>query len=259
LKPREKEKNMKNEKDVNKKGLDPTPDSNPDPITGEEGSHPVGVAAGGTGGAAAGTAIGGALGGPVGAVVGAAVGAVAGSLAGKGVAEAVNPTVEEGYWREEYKKRPYYKKGTEYDTYHPYYKYGWEAATRPEFQGRKYEDVERQLETEWPSYGRTDKNDFREYRAATRDAFERASTSSANAGRETGRKADSVWEQVKGNWKQFKGSLKEKWNDLTDDEIEQMEGKREKIIGKIQEKYGEAEWSASDIEHELDTLSRKRK
>ena len=250
---------MKNEKDVKKKGLDPTPDSNPDPITGEEGSHPVGVAAGGTGGAAAGAAIGGAVGGPIGAAVGAAVGAVGGGLAGKGVAEAVNPTVEESYWRQEYKNRPYYKKGTEFDTYHPYYRYGWEAATRPEFSGRSYEDVERQLETEWPSYRRTDKNDFREYKGATRDAFERASTSIRNAGHEAGRKTDSVWDQIKGNWKQFKGSLKEKWNDLTDDEIDQMEGKREKIIGKIQEKYGEAEWSAADIEHELDTISRKRR
>ncbi len=249
---------MKNEKDVKNKGLDPTPDANPDPITGEEGSHPIGVAAGGTGGAAAGAAIGGAVGGPVGAVVGAAVGAVAGGLAGKGVAEAVNPTVEEGYWRDEYKNRPYFKKGTDYDTYHPYYRYGWEAASRPEYQGRTYDDVEKQLETEWPTYRGAAKSDFREYKGATRDAFERASTSLEGVGRETSRKTDSVWEQVKGKWKQFKGSVKEKWNDLTDDEIEQMEGKREKIIGKIQEKYGEAEWSASDIERELDTFSKRR-
>ena len=90
---------MKNEKDEKNRGLDPTPDSNPDPITGEKGAHPVGVAAGGAGGAAAGAAIGAAVGGPVGAVVGGAVGAVAGGLAGKGAAEVVNPTVEEEYWK----------------------------------------------------------------------------------------------------------------------------------------------------------------
>ncbi|MCU1246446.1 MAG: hypothetical protein JWN02_2356, partial [Acidobacteria bacterium] len=28
--------------DDKRKGLDPTPDSNPDPITGEPGAHPVG-------------------------------------------------------------------------------------------------------------------------------------------------------------------------------------------------------------------------
>src|SRR6186997_1972627 len=84
----------------NKKGLDPTPDSNPDPITGAPGAHPVGVAAGGAGGAAAGAAIGGAIGGPVGAVVGGALGAIGGGLAGKGAAEAVNPTAENEYWQE---------------------------------------------------------------------------------------------------------------------------------------------------------------
>src|SRR5687767_122437 len=46
-------------------------DANPDPITGEPGAHPVGVAGGATGGAVTGAAIG-ALGGPVGSAVGGA-------------------------------------------------------------------------------------------------------------------------------------------------------------------------------------------
>ncbi len=250
---------MKNEKDEKRKGLDPTPDSNPDPITGEKGSHPVGVAAGGTGGAVTGAAIGGAVGGPVGAAVGAAVGAVAGGLAGKGVAEAVNPTVEETYWKGEYKNRPYYRSGSDYDTYQPYYKYGYEAASRPEFRGRKYEDIERQLETEWPGYRGTGRGEFNEFRGATRDAYERASNSLERVGHETAAKTDSVWEQIKGNWKQAKGSLKEKWNLLTDDDIEAMEGRREKIIGKIQERYGEAKYSAADIESELNEIYLARK
>jgi uncharacterized protein YjbJ (UPF0337 family) len=250
---------MKDEKDEKRAGLDPTPDSNPDPITGEKGSHPIGVATGGAGGAATGAAIGGAVGGPVGAAVGAAVGAVAGGLAGKGVAEAVNPTVEEAYWREEYTNRPYYKKGTEYDTYQPYYKYGYESASRPEFQGKKFEDVESQLETEWPNYRGDAKGEFAEYKGATRDAYDRASSSIERAGHETSDKADSIWEQIKGNWKQAKGSIKENWNQLTDDDIEAMEGRREKIIGKIQEKYGEAKYSEADIEHELNDIYLTRK
>jgi uncharacterized protein YjbJ (UPF0337 family) len=245
-------KTMKDEKD--RKGLDPTPDSNPDPITGEKGSHPVGVAGGGTGGALAGAAIGGAVGGPIGAAVGAAAGAVAGGLAGKGIAEAVNPTVEEEYWQKEYKNRPYYKTGTDYNTYQPYYKYGYESAARPEFKGRRYEDVERQLESEWPSYRGTAKGEFREYRGATRDAYERASSSVSRAGNEAAGKSNALWEELKGNWKQMKGSIKENWNQLTDDDIEAMEGRREKIIGKIQERYGEAKYSAEDIEHELSDL-----
>src|SRR6266487_6871524 len=53
-------------------------DSNPDPITGTPGSHPVGTgvgaAAGGSAATYAGAAIGAAAGGPVGAVVGGVVG-----------------------------------------------------------------------------------------------------------------------------------------------------------------------------------------
>src|SRR5262245_5133401 len=79
-------------------------DTNEDPLTGAPGAHPVGVAMGATGGAAAGAAVG-AVGGPVGVAVGAAVGGVAGGLAGKGAAEAINPSVEDEYWRENYKAR----------------------------------------------------------------------------------------------------------------------------------------------------------
>src|SRR3954463_13774531 len=86
-------------------------DRNPDPITGAPGSHPIGTGVGAAGAGAAGAAIG-AVAGPVGAAVGAVVGAVAGGLAGKGVAEAVNPTEEDAYWRDNYSTRPYVQPGT---------------------------------------------------------------------------------------------------------------------------------------------------
>src|SRR6476661_157430 len=69
------------------------PESNPDPITGAPGAHPVGVGLGAAaGGIAAGAAAGTLAAGPIGTVVGAAIGAVVGGLAGKGAAESVNPT-----------------------------------------------------------------------------------------------------------------------------------------------------------------------
>lgn len=73
------------------------------------------------------------------------------------------------------------------------------------------------------------------------------------------RKSDAVWQELQGNWKQFKGSIKEKWNELTDDDLEAMEGRRERIIGKIQERYGEAKYSAEDIEQELNDIYYTRK
>lgn len=47
------------------------------------------------------------------------------------------------------------------------------------------------------------------------------------------------WDRVEGNWKQFSGKIKEKWGQLTDDDISQINGKREQLEGKIQERYGQ--------------------
>lgn len=46
------------------------------------------------------------------------------------------------------------------------------------------------------------------------------------------------WDIVEGKWAQLKGAVKEKWGDLTDDELTQVEGKKDKIAGILQEKYG---------------------
>ena len=37
---------------------------------------------------------------------------------------------------------------------------------------------------------------------------------------------------------QMKGRVKEQWGKLTDDELDQIEGKRDQLIGKIQKQYG---------------------
>ncbi|MGZ5010308.1 MAG: CsbD family protein [Methylobacter sp.] len=47
-----------------------------------------------------------------------------------------------------------------------------------------------------------------------------------------------AWDQIEGNWKQFKGKIKETWGELTDDEIDQIAGKRDILLGKLQERYG---------------------
>jgi len=52
------------------------------------------------------------------------------------------------------------------------------------------------------------------------------------------------WNQAEGNWKQFTGKVKETWGKLTDDEIDQIAGKRDILLGKVQEKYGIAQEEA---------------
>ncbi|NIZ01049.1 CsbD family protein [Thalassospira lucentensis] len=58
------------------------------------------------------------------------------------------------------------------------------------------------------------------------------------------------WDQIAGRWKQMRGDVKSEWGRLTDDEVDQVEGKQEKLVGIVQEKYGiereEAERQVSD-------------
>lgn len=119
---------------------------NLDPITDEPGAHPVGTGIGATGGAVAGATVG-VVGGPVGMAVGAVVGAVAGGLAGSAAAEAVNPTAEEKYWRDNYSREPYYEKGREFDEYAPAYRLGVTGRT----QHHDWDAAEPMLASQWES------------------------------------------------------------------------------------------------------------
>jgi uncharacterized protein YjbJ (UPF0337 family)/ElaB/YqjD/DUF883 family membrane-anchored ribosome-binding protein len=48
------------------------------------------------------------------------------------------------------------------------------------------------------------------------------------------------WNRVEGNWKQVKGQAKEKWGQLTDNDLNVINGRRDQLEGKIQERYGYA-------------------
>lgn len=54
---------------------------------------------------------------------------------------------------------------------------------------------------------------------------------------------------LKGNWKQFTGDIQRRWGELTNDELDQIQGSREKLIGKIQERYGK---NRAEAEKEVD-------
>jgi len=150
-------------------------DENRDPITGEHGAHPVGAGVGAAiGGAAAGAAAG-AVAGPIGTVVGTVAGGVAGGLAGKEVAEQIDPTAEEEYWRKEYANRNYYDPTVGYPKVGPAYQYGWES--RVEYGDRHWDEVEPDLAHEWPNRRGKSSLDWGRARPATRDAWDRVDTS----------------------------------------------------------------------------------
>jgi hypothetical protein len=159
--------------DEQRKSIDPSPDANRDPLTGEPGSHPIGTGVGAAGGAATGAAIGGAVGGPVGAAAGGIAGGIVGGAAGHAVAEGLDPTVEDAYWRKTYNTRPYYRPGRAYEDYEPAYRYGWESASRPEYRNRPFEGAESDLERGWDTFKGKAREGWRDIREATRDAWNR--------------------------------------------------------------------------------------
>ena len=149
-------------------------EENRDPITGTPGAHPVGTGIGAAlGGAAAGAAAGTVVG-PVGTVVGAAVGAIVGGLAGKGVAEAIDPTRELTYWRENYKTRPYANNAAGFDEYEPAYEYGVAAYTK--YPGRNFDDVDSELSRDWNDSRGKSTLEWERARLASRDAWDRLNT-----------------------------------------------------------------------------------
>lgn len=146
-------------------------EANPDPVTGQPGAHPVGTGLGAAGIGAVSTAVGGVVGGPIGAVVGAVVGSVAGGLVGKGVAEAVNPSLEEEYWRENYNSRPYVKEDDTYENYAPAYRTGYEGYNRYAENPKTYEEVEPELKANYEqNYGTTGVG-WDKAKHAARDAY----------------------------------------------------------------------------------------
>ena len=146
-------------------------DANRDPLTGAAGAHPVGTGLGAAAGGMAAGAAAGTVAGPVGTILGAAAGAVVGGLAGKAVGEAVDPTREDAYWRENYSKSDYYQAGLTYDDYAPAYRTGYQG--RAQHAGRKFDDVERDLEAGYNREKGASKLSWEKARPATRAAWDR--------------------------------------------------------------------------------------
>ncbi len=58
---------------------------------------------------------------------------------------------------------------------------------------------------------------------------------------------------MEGNWKQLKGKVRENWGKLTDDEVDEIGGRKDNFVGKIQEKYG---MNRDEAEKEWDKLTK---
>lgn len=59
---------------------------------------------------------------------------------------------------------------------------------------------------------------------------------------------------LQGRWEQLKGKARIKWGKLTNDDIDQIQGERQKLVGKLRERYGLAQERAEqDVDDWLDT------
>ncbi|MDF3606189.1 CsbD family protein [Paracoccus sp. DMF-8] len=63
------------------------------------------------------------------------------------------------------------------------------------------------------------------------------------------------WDIIKGKWTQLTGSVKEKWGELTDDDLTQIEGEQDKLAGKLQEKYG---WTKEEANDQINNFFRDK-
>jgi uncharacterized protein YjbJ (UPF0337 family) len=56
--------------------------------------------------------------------------------------------------------------------------------------------------------------------------------------------------ELKGNWNIMKGKLKQKWADLTDDDLDYVEGQRDELVGRIQKRTGQTKEAVEQALHE---------
>lgn len=62
---------------------------------------------------------------------------------------------------------------------------------------------------------------------------------------------------IEGQWTTLKGEVRERWGKLTDDDLDQIAGKRDQLLGTLQKRYGyardEAERELKEWEHRRDS------
>ena len=96
---------------------------------------------------------------------------IAGGLAGKGAAEAINPTLEDEFWRGKYvTRRTSRPAGTTMLRPHPY---GWESYSQ--YANREFDELDETLAREWDTRRGDSQQTWQEAREAARDAWKRAS------------------------------------------------------------------------------------
>ena len=78
--------------------------------------------------------------------------------------------------------------------------------------------------------------------AATRDATESAVDTTQEF-------ASESWTSIQENWGEFRDAASERWSDLTEDDLDDIDGDREELVEKVQDYYGV---SRAEAEEQVD-------
>ena len=84
---------------------------------------------------------------------------------------AINPTAEEAYWRDAYRREPYYRDELTYEDYGPAYRVGY---TGPVRRSGEFEQLEDQLREDFHRVRGKSRLRWEEAREATRAAWRKA-------------------------------------------------------------------------------------
>lgn len=89
----------------------------------------------------------------------------------RGEDNRIDPAAEEAYWSQNYRRETYYERGYTFADYHPGYRTGWEGRAR--YEGRTFDEVERDLEFDYAQNRGKSRLDWDKNRHAARAAWER--------------------------------------------------------------------------------------
>ena len=83
----------------------------------------------------------------------------------------INPTAEEAYWRDAFRREPYYRQEFSYEDYGPAYRVGY---TGPVRRDGEFEQLEAELKNDFHQVRGKSRLQWEEAREATRAAWRRA-------------------------------------------------------------------------------------
>ncbi len=58
---------------------------------------------------------------------------------------------------------------------------------------------------------------------------------------------------LQGKWKELRGRARQRWGELTDNDLDKVNGQRDQLVGLLQQKYG---YTRSRAEVEIDQFSK---